>query len=247
MVDEQQRVDTRLLYGIVADAMPMEGRDFTLEVGNDEDGKPKVTIKPLTDAGKAFAPLLIAKLADPMGAAGVAVAGVGVAAAEVLTVRKIREKVEADATAARRAKIAAAESGYKAKLEALENARKARIEKASEKSPVSQEELAAELDVNKANAELHKAKALDAHVTKIRARVDTLAKAEAEKDERTGRSWAVDMDAPLKTQFDRRDAISKFSEKERLIEHMAELAANQDALGGRAVALAKQYIIHKKK
>jgi len=76
--------------------------------------------------------------------------------------------------------------------------------------------------------------------------VDNAARAAADNDAKAGKSWAVDMNAPLTSQFDRQDVIAKLSEKEKLIAGMAEHAVDEDYLGRRAVNIAKQYIIPKK-
>ena len=228
------KINATMLYEIVADAMPMEGRDFSLDIAQGPDGGTKLSVKPLTDVGKMFAPILVSRLAKPMSASGVSVVGDGPASQEVLTVRSIRTKVEAEAEAARRSRIREAAADAKAKYEASQAARKARIAKAGEKSPVSQEELAASQALEKANARVDQLKRIDAAVSQLRVKVDAAAKAAAEKDAKTGRSWAVDMDAPLKTPFDRNDAIAKLSEKERLLDQMAAHAVDMDYLGMRA-------------
>lgn len=243
--NSEQQVNTKLLYGIVADTMPMEGRDFTLTVDS-SGGKPTVSIKALTDIGRAFAPLLAGKLAKPMADTGVGVASEGSVVQEVLTVRRIREKVEAEAAAARRAKIEAAKAHADAKRAALEQARKARIGAQGEKAPESQDERAARRELKSAAEALERLTMIDGRVGKIRAWVDERARAAAAKDMAAGRSWAVDMDAPLTTQFDRDDATAKLAAKEDLIGKIAEHAVEQDFLGWRAIDVAKQYITQKK-
>ena len=240
-------IDTRLLYGIVADMMPMEGRDFVIDTAFDENRKPRLTIKPLTDIGKMFVPLLANRLAKPMGDSGVSVATDGPVAQEVMTVRSIRDKVEAEAAAARQAKIREAEADRQAKANAAQEARKARIARTGENSPVSEEELAANRAAQQAVLASWRLKAVDGKIKGIRAAIDEAARQAAEQDAQAGKSWAVDMDAPLTSLFDRQDARLKLANKERIIAQMAARDVEQDDLRNQAVAIAKQYIIPLKK
>jgi len=243
---EMPKINTGLLYGIVADVMPMEGRDFTITTAFDENKKPRLSITPLTEIGKAFVPLLVARLTKPMGDNGVSVATDGPATQEAMTITSIRRKVEEDAAAARQARLREAEADRKAKLAAIDAARNARIAKSGEKAPPSQEEVAANRAAQQAATAIWRLKAVGDKIKSIRESVDAAAKQAAEQDAKIGKSWAVDMDAPLTSLFDRQDAIAKFTEKENLIGQMAMHAVEQDYLGGRAAGIAKQYIIPKK-
>ena len=244
---EMPKINTGLLYGIVADTMPMEGRDFTITAAFDENKKPRLSITPLTEIGKAFVPLLIGKLTKPMGDTGVSVAGDGPTPQEVVTIRSIRRRAEEEAAAARQAKIKAAEANRQAKYNASQEARKARVAKLGEQSQASQEELQAMRESNKAAAAVWRLQAADSKIKAIREEVDALALAAAEADAKNGKSWAVDMDAPLTSLFDRQDVADKFAAKEALIGQMAAYAVEQDDIRNRAVAAAKQYIIPLKK
>ena len=245
MVDRPQ-INTGLLYGIVADAMPMEGRDFTIDASFDENRKPKLVIKPLTDVGKAFVPMLVARLTKPMGGEGVTVLGDGPVAQEVVTVRSLRQKVVEEATAARQAKLKEAEADRQAKYNASQEARKARIAKSGENAPASQEEVAANRAAHQAASLAWRLKSIDERIPKIRAAVDVAAKAAAEDDAKNGKDWTTDMDAPLTSLFDRQDVRGKLAMKENLVSQMAAHEFEIDDLRNRAVAVAKQYIIHRK-
>lgn len=242
------KINTGLLYGIVADTMPMEGRDFTIDTTLDESKKPRLSIVPLTDIGRAFVPLLVSRLTKPMSDNGVSIlAGSGPIAQEVVTITSIRQKVEEEAAAARKAKLKEAEADRKAKVEAAEAARKARIAKQGDKSPVSQEELTASRAAQQAALQAWRLKASDDKIKAIRESVDAAARQAAEQDAKNGKSWAVDMDAPLTSLFDKQDVTSKMMLKERLIAQIAAHAVEQDDLRNQAVATAKQYIIPLKK
>lgn len=245
MADKPQ-INTGLLYGIVADAMPMEGRDFTIDASFDENNKPKLAIKPLTDIGKAFVPVLISRLTKPMDGEGVTVLGDGPVAQEVVTVRSLRQKIVEEMTAARQAKLREAEADRKAKYDASQEARKARIAKSGENSPVSQEEIAANRAAQQAASLAWRLKSIDERIPKIRAAVDVAAKAAAEEDARNGKDWATDMDAPLTSLFDRQDVRGKLAMTENLVGQMAAHEFEIDDIRNRAVAVAKQYIIHRK-
>ena len=244
---EMPKINTGLLYGIVADVMPMEGRDFTISTAFDENKKPRLSVMPLTDIGKAFVPLLVARLAKPMGDNGVTVAAAGPVAQEVVTITSIRRRVEEEAATARQAKLKEAETNRKAKFDAVEAARKARIAKSGEKSSMSQEEIAANRAAQQAAIATWRLKAADAKINGIRESVDAAARQAAEQDAKNGKSWAVDMDAPLTSLFDRQDVTSKMTLKERLIAQIAAHAVEQDDLHSQAVTAAKQYIIPLKK
>lgn len=238
-------VNTGVLYSIVADTMPMEGRDFTINTSLDENGKTKLVIAPLTDIGKAFAPILANRLAKPLGGDGVSVSVNGETPQEVLTVASIRKKVEAEAAAARQARIKQAEADRKAKFDAADAARKDRITKSGEKAQASQAELEASRAAQQAALTAWRLSAMDKKIPEVRNAVDAAARQAAEKDAKEGRSWAVDMDAPLTSLFDRQDVTSKFTQKERLVAQIASHAAEEDDLRAQAVAIAKQYIIPK--
>ncbi len=247
MADTPQKIDAKKLYGIVADTLPMEGRDYTLDVTDGDDGKQRLSITPLTDIGKAFAPLLAAKLAKPMQENGVEVQGAGPAVQEANTVRAIREKIEAEAAAARAVKIREASIAAAKRHEALQDARRVRIERTGMNSPESLDERAAATALSVARLRLSQLEQIEKQINRIREKVDRTATAAAERDAKTGRSWGVDMDAELDTPFDRQDVTAKLTEKENLIDRMARHAVELDTLGGKAVELAKQYIIPKKK
>lgn len=238
-------VSASLLYGIVADTMPMEGRDFTLTINN-TGGRAAVSIKALTDIGRAFAPLLADRLAKPLTAEGVAVYGDGTQTREVLTIRSIQAKVLEDASVARKAKIESAKAYEASKRAALESAAKARIAAHGEKAPESPDERKAKHELDMATDTVKRLTMIDERIEQARAWVDERAKSAAEKDREQGREWAVDMDAPLTTQFDVDDAKSKLTAKEGLIGRMAEYAVARDYYGDKAVDIAKQYIIQKK-
>lgn len=244
---DKPKVNTGLLYGVIADTMPMEGRDFAIETSLDENNKTKLSITPLTDIGKAFVPLLLAKLGRPMADSGVTVAGAGQTPPEVMTIRTIRRKVEEEADAARQAKLKEAESEKQAKIAAVHAAQEAAKDRAAKnggKAALTREEMAIGQEAQKAAQQEWMLKNISEKVPGIRKAIDDLAKKAAEEDEKKGKSWTVDMDAPLTSLFDRQDVTAKFTQREQLISQMAANAVEQDRLRTQAVETAKQYIIH---
>ena len=241
---DKPNVNTGLLYGVIADAMPMEGRDFAIETSLDGNNKPKLSITPLTDVGKAFVPLLLARLSKPMADAGVVLAGDGPVAQEVVTIRSLQRKIENESDFAREAKLKEAEAAQQAKMTAAKKIHDERVAKSGNDAPPSQEERKAIQEAQDATIQAQKLKRMSKKIPEIRNAINELAKKAATSDAQHGRSWAVDMDAPLSSLFDRQDVTAKFTAKEWLIDKLAEHAVEQDNLREQAVETAKQYIIH---
>ena len=245
MADKPQ-IDARAVYGVVADTMPMEGRDFVLDTAYDENKKPKLMVRPLSDIGRAFAPILTANLAKAMAGAGVSVSENGAAAQEVVTVNLIRKKAEQEALAAHEARIASAEADFKAKKAAQEAAYKARVAKSGERAPFGEEEMTAMRAAEQAARGLRRMRQITKKLQAARADVDSEALKEAQEDAKNGRDWSVDADAPLTSLFDRQDAENKFKRREELVLQMAAHAADYDELRYAAASYTKQYVLPKK-
>ena len=235
------QIDARAVYGVIADTMPMEGRDFVLDTAYDENNKPRLAVRPLTDIGKAFAPIMAARLSATMKGSGVSVETADATAREIATVNTIRARVEQEAAQAHQARIADVERILQEKRKAQEDAAKARP--AGERAP--REELDLMRAVDRAVRDLRRAKIIVEKVPGIREEVNEAARAAARADAVEGRDWSVDMDAPLTSLFDRQDVETKFRQRETLITQIAERRVDIDELTSAAVASTKQYILPK--
>jgi len=242
---QQKMIDTSRLYNIIAETMPTEGRDFTVEVQQTADNKTQLSIKPLTAVGRGFVPALLEKLAEPMKQQGVIVDRGAVNGDEAMTIRKIREEAEREAAASVKARLDAMRKTIADKTSALEEARKARIEKLGDKSAMSKEELDAMRAADTSRQDLVRLEKIVERIPSTRARVDEEAKKAAEEDAKKGQSWAIDMDAPVTTLFDRQDAIQAFRRKEQLVMRLAALAYDTENSNSAAVDATKRFIINK--
>lgn len=237
---DKKAIDIAAVYRTVADTLPTEGRDFTLDTATAPDGSQRVVLTPTSAIGNSWAPHLRKALDATLGAAGAKTELAGNVGSETVTVASIRAKVEAEAAEALAAQIEANKADVKAKQAALAELKK--------KTPqASAIELRDAMQAAKA-AEIYSRKLakLSAKVKAVRDRVDASAKAAALADEENGQPWAIDMNAPLTTMFDREDATRKFRQKEQDILHVAQREIDTDLLISDAVAVAKQYILQKK-
>lgn len=237
---DKKAIDVAAVYRTVADTLPAEGRDFTLDTVTAPDGSQKVVLTPISPIGNSWAPHLRKALDAAIGKDGTKTELAGSVGNEVVTVASIRAKVEAEAAETLSKQVEAAKKDIAAKKAALDELRR--------KSPQAS---AIELrDANQAlrAAELYSSKLakLPAKVKAARTKVDELAKSAALADEKNGRPWAIDMNAPLTTMFDREDAAKKLRQKEQDVLHIAQREIDTDLLVDDAVAVAKQYILQKK-
>ena len=236
---DKPHIDAAAVYGRVANLLPQEGRDFKLDAAFGEGGKTKVIITPLTDIGRAWVPFLAKDLASgPMGSDGVSVSGVQANDGETLTIRSVRAAAEAEAAEALRSRIEAATRDTKEKAEALDRRRRigGDMDEISKASAL----------LDGANSNLRFLRRVEDRVKDARAFVDASATDLAKADEKNGKVWAVDMDAPLTSLFDIQDAQNKFRRKEKLVTQIAERMVDLDNLRTTAAEVAKQYIIDKK-
>lgn len=235
------QIDAHAVYGVIADTLPMEGRDFALDTAYDSNNKPRLIVRPLTDIGQAFAPILMARLEKALSGAGMSVETAGPVAQEVVTVNTIRRRVEEEAMAAHNNRIAELEKAFKEKSAAQQALDKAR--KAGERIP--QNEIDAIRATETAMRDLQRAKRVVHKVPDVRKSVEAEALDAAKADAKAGRDWSVDMDAPLTSLFDRQDVESKFRQREVLVTRIAETTVTLEELRASAVAYGKQYALPK--
>lgn len=235
---DKKAIDVAAVYRTVADTLPTEGRDFTLDTVTNPDGSQKLVITPKTALGNAWVPHLQKALGASMGA-DVKTELSGTTSIEVATVKSIRAKVEAEAAAALAKQVEATKNDIAKKTEELAKLRK-------------QTPPAGAIDMRNAegglkHAELYAAKLakLEKRVPVVRAKVDNDAKAAAVADEKKGISWAIDLNAPLTTKFEQEDAYNKLQQKEQDVLHIAQRQIDIEELYDNAVTVAKQYSVQK--
>lgn len=243
---DKPRIDTGLVYTTVADTLPQEGRDFTLDAAYDKDKQPKLVVTALTDLGKAWVPFLEANLTAQLKARGVALGTTDQQPAETITAETVRAKVEAEAKAAFEKKIAATEAEAKAaraKLEGLHN--QASGTAGATNAAVNKEILDVRRKVDEAVAHAAHLRKVLKQVETTRSRIDAQAREVALADKQAGKDWSFDLKAPLGSLFERQDITQKLKSKESLVGMIAEHEVAAAELTERAIHVAKQYSLQK--
>lgn len=244
---DKPRIDTTTVYSTAADLLPLEGRDYTIDAEFTPDGKPRLLITPKTPIGRAWVPFLKERLEKPMEANGVSVGEAASAVtSETVTIKSLRAKIEAEAKAALTKRIADANARQQAKMKEAAAAREAAV-KAGRDARSDAAVRKANQEANEAAVAAHRLQRIASRIERIRSDVDAAATKAATDDEKDGKNWAVDMEAPLATLFERQDANDRFRQKEDLIFRIAEHAVTIDELRENAIRSAKQYIIPKPK
>ena len=241
---DKPRIDTSLVYTTVANTLPQEGRDFTLDTEYDKDNQPRLVVTALTDLGKAWVPFLEASLTEQLKARGVALGTTDQKKPEAITAEAVRAQVEAEAKAALERKIADAEEAAKRAAAKLEGLRTAKT--AGTTSDADNREL---LDIRRKGNE---AREQAEHLRKVlkqteitRAMVDARAREAAIADRKVGKDWSFDLKAPLGSLFERQDITQKLRSKESLVGMIAEHEITEAELIERAIHVAKQYSLQK--
>ena len=241
---DKPRIDTSLVYTTVANTLPQEGRDFTLDTEYDKNNQPRLVVTALTDLGKAWVPFLDANLKAQLKARGIATGTTDQKKPEAITAEAVRAQAEAEAKAALERKIADAEEAVKLEATKLEGLRTAKT--AGTTSDVDNKEL---LDVRR---KINEARAQAEHLRKVlkqteitRARIDARAREAALADRKVGKDWSFDLKAPLGSLFERQDITQKLRSKESLVGMIAEHEITEAELTERAIHVAKQYSLQK--
>jgi len=242
---DKPKINTQLVYNTVAALLPMEGRDFTIDSGVDGENKPTLLISPLTPIGRAWVPFLQQALTAPLQRDGVTVKEGGATAQETLTIRSVRQKMEAEADAALKAKLEEARKLVETRKTEAERLRKEQVEKEGDKTNPSEAVRTAYRQTNEAAMEAARLHRMSAKIAGIRQELDKAATDAANADAKQGRNWAVDLDAPLTSLFDQQDVQAKLKQREDLVTEIARQRAETDAVLLQAVQVAKQYIIQK--
>lgn len=244
---DKPRIDTGLVYTTVADTLPQEGRDFTLDAAYDKDKQPKLVVTALTDLGKAWVPFLEENLTAQLKARGVALGTTDQQPAETITAETVRAKVEAEAKAAFEKKIAATEAEAKAASAKLEGLRKAQASgtAGATNAAVNKEILDVRRKVDEAVAHAAHLRKVLKQVETTRVRVDARAREVALADKKAGKDWSFDLKAPLGSLFERQDITQKLKSKESLVGMIAEHEVAVAELTERAIHVAKQYSLQK--
>ena len=234
-------IDTTQLYTVIADTMPTEGRDFTISVSQQEGQKPQLSIKALTPVGHGFVPVLLERLAQQ----GIDVTTDTGVNQETLTIRMIRERAEREAAEALKARMESVLKDLEAKRAALNELSALRVAQHGEHSKKTDEELKAQKTVDEAQRHLWRLTRLEETIGPTRARLDAAAHNIAVEDAKNGKSWAVDMDAPLMTLFERQDAIRAFTNKEEYVRRLAALDIDTNMIRAQALEATKRFIMDK--
>lgn len=244
---DKPRIDTGLVYTTVANTLPQEGRDFTLDTEYDNDKRPKLIVTARTDLGKAWVPFLKANLVAQLKERGVTLGTTDQKPAETITAETVRAQVEAEAKAALEKKIAAAEETAKTVGEKLEGLRK--VQTAGTASATN---AAANKEILDLRRKIDEAVTHADHLRKVlkqvettRARIDARARETALADKKAGKDWSFDLKAPLGSLFERQDITQKLKSKENLIGMIAEHEVTEAELTERAIHVAKQYALQK--
>ena len=247
----QPNIDTTTLYAIIADTMPTEGRDFTIDVSTDANGKPWLAVQALTEVGRGFVPTLLERLRQPMQNRGVLIADkrtdAGAGSQEQITINLIRAQVEKEAAATVQAKLEATRKTLHDTEAEAEAAKQARIKQYGADALRTEDEVKTADAVKRVKHDLWRLEQIAERIPAVRARIDEAALNLAREDENSGQSWAVDMDAPLTTLFDKQDALTAFRRKEDLVQRMAMLDFDTSTLHLQAMSVTKRFIMNKPK
>ena len=111
---------------------------------------------------------------------------------------------------------------------------------------MSQEERKAISAMNYARNNLARLEKIVERIPKTRKQLEDSARAVAENEEKQGNAWAVDMDAPITTLFDKQDAIQAFRLKEEAVQRLAALSYDTEATMKQAIDATKRFIINRK-
>jgi len=238
------QLDTQMMYTIIADAMPTEGRDFTIDIVQGDGKQPTIVLKPLTAVGRGFVPALLEQLSEKMKDKNVSFSSDGVAEREVDTINTIRAAIEKDAMAALHARLEDARRQHKAKMDEIAKEDKERGKRVF----TAEEAKKRSSDVNEAqrfSAQQRQIQYMIDHVQEAREKVDAESKRVAETESKDGKDWSVDMDAPLTTLFDRQDVTDKLKRKETITQQMTAYMYMVEDLMRSAANTGKQYILQK--
>ena len=238
------RLDTGKIYAIIADTMPTEGRDFTMAVDDDNDGRPRLIIKPLTAVGRGFVPSLIEQLKDKMKGQDVVFSADVVVEREVKTINTIRAAIERDSLAALKANLDNVIAQQKARKDAMAREDAERGKRAITEDDVKKRRKDT-TDVRHMADQQRQLQYMLAHLAEARERASKAAREAAERDMKTGVDWSVDLDAPIKSLFDERDATEKLKVLENTVQQMSAHMFMVDDLTHKAAEVGKQYIIKK--
>lgn len=240
---ETKPLNTQQMYSVIADTMPTEGRDFTIDIVTRGD-KQQLVVKPLTAVGRGFVPALIEQLAAKMNNPNITFTSDGVAEREVSTINTMRSDIEREAAETLRVKLDAVKAQIKAKTEAL-----AKEDKERGKRVLTQEESKKRADasneLSRLNAQQRQMRYMLDHMGAAREKVDALARAMAEADAKKGIDWSVDFDEPVTTLFDRQDITDKLKRREMLIQQLTAHMFMVDDLTRNAAGISRQYIVKK--
>lgn len=237
-------IDTQKLYTIIADTMPTEGRDFTIDVGYNGNNQPQLTVKPLTAVGRGFVPVLLERLASQMKGQNITIATDGVAVQELITVNVIRERVAQDSMAKLQTALRDTKEQYRKSTDEM-----AKMDKVRSGKTLTAEERKKRGEVMRHMQQLtERRKQLEfmiARIPEIKEQVNGDARAAAEADAKNGKNWATDLNAPLTSLFDRQDVTEKLQRQESLIQQIAAYTFMTESARNNAIAVGKQYILQK--
>lgn len=230
---DKPQINKSLVYTIVADTMPLEGRDFTLDTMQDSNGDTVLVVTPITAVGRGFVPVLISRLSDKTS--GFTIMEGGSSAQELLSIAVIKERIAKEAAEAREGRVRAEEKQGDVLRETL--ARLSKDKKDADEAAKVRTQLR-----NNQEA-LGRMKFAAGKIDELRAEVDSAALELAKKEAAAGRSWAVDVNAPLTTLFDRQDVTEKMRAVEVAISTAAMKLAEAEEFKRQAANTMRQYIL----
>ena len=232
-------LNTTKLYEVIADTMPMEGRDFTLDQVQQEGQPTRLVIKPLTAAGRGFVPTLMERLAKPMAEQGVTVVSDGVPEREVATIASIRAAVEREGAATVSAKLKAVGLEMHQKRAVADELVRKRMAAGGIAAARSPEEIKALKAADNARMALERLQHIADSLPQVRKEVDAAALVRAEAE---GEAWAVDVNAPLTSLFERERVTRAIQDKELMIRQLAAMRYDEATLKRKAAMAAAQFI-----
>ena len=231
-------LNTTKLYETIADAMPMEGRDFTLDQVQQDGQPPKLVVRALTAVGLGFVPVLMERLAKPMAEDGVTLAGDGVPEREMETIAAIQSRAEQEGSAKVAAKLAELDKAYQYKQNVATNMRHARMSEKGADAPMSDEERAAHREASEARKAKLRLQRIADRIPEMRKELDAAAKAKAATDDTLA---PVDRNAPLLTLFDRQTVAETMKYREETLHRLAAMYSDADALKEEAASRIMKY------